>query len=122
MVSQAEKYKRIGISNILENVDEDSIDKLAISYNSLTVTLSNSPTLIPNDIDVEVENTSSDVITETVILRVDDRRVDDRTITFNGAEVKTVSFDYTFPFGGKEYNVESGRNADIVSETVQLTL
>lgn len=122
MVTQAEKYKRIGISSILENVDEDDVDKLAINYKSINVTLSSAPVIISNTIDVEVENTSSDVITETVILRVDNRRVRERTVTFNGTETKTVTFEYVFFYYGKDYTVSSGRNNNTVSTTVELNL
>jgi len=97
MVSQAEKYNRLNVSAILEYVDEDSVDKLAIKYNSLTVSLSSSPTLIPSTIDIEVENTSSDVITETVTLRIGGNRTDSETLLFNGSDVKTVTFNYSFP-------------------------
>lgn len=114
MVSAADKYKRLGITSVKESVDEDDIDKLAINYTDLTVNLS-----LVNTADVTLENTSStDTITETVTLRRDGVVVNSQTVQLDSNSSVTITFNIVNYLIAKQYVFESGRDDNIVSDTV----
>lgn len=118
-LTQAEKFKALGLVRTSETVSEDDIPEDTVTLANFTVNLSADPSLLLNDATFDITNSLSQQITETCIIKANGNIVDKQTVTLAADETKTITMYFlTSEFGNVTFTVEVGATSNSVTKRV----
>lgn len=114
MPTQAEKFKWLGLSSNLENVNPDNIPNDAITINTFTATQNGNQI----ELNLELENTITDPVERTLLITKDNAFFRVENYSFTSEEIKNITLTYyIFTYGNIEFTAEIGNQSKTTSTT-----
>ena len=114
MVTQAEKFKWLGLSSNLETVNPNNIPPDAITINSFTAT-KNANTV---ELNIQLENTITETIDRSLYITKNNQFFRVENYTFNSEETKNITLTYfTFEIGNIQFTAKIGNQTQTTNTT-----
>jgi len=114
MVTQAEKFKWLGLSSNLETVNPNNIPNDAIIINSFTATQNGNQV----ELNIELENTITDSIERSLFITKNNIFFRVENLSFTSEEIKNITLTYyTFNIGNIQFTAKIGNQTQTTNTT-----